>query len=102
MSKRPIGYFEADGSYNERPSRKRKPQVVRFTFDWSRQIAPQVSSKVTAVNEVVIEQLGEAIEILDSNGILPGNRLRAARRQVEMKAEEMMRKYSKFFTPTTP
>ncbi len=99
MSKRPIPYFEPDGSYNERPPRKRKPPVTRFTFDWTTPIAPQIASKVGAADYTVLSELDKALRLLELKGILPGNRLRAARRQVEMKAEAMMRKYSKILKP---
>lgn len=95
MSQRPIPYFEKDGSYNEYVPKKRKPPAPRFTLDWTKPLPAQVADRVSAFDYPIIDGIDRAMRVLEAQGILPGNRVFAARRQVELKVEAMIRRFAK-------
>lgn len=100
MSKRPTGYFEADGSYNEREPRRTKPRIDdSFRLDFATRVTPQVADKMSPPDQLEIVRCVEAYHTLLNAGCLPGNRYLQMRRQLDMKADRYVRKFKKAQTP---
>jgi hypothetical protein len=96
--RRNIGYFEADGSYNERDymPHKRQPQIWDdLNLDFNKQLSPQVDGRVSMVDADKIDQMRDAYLVLLANGALPGNWGRKIRRQIQEKVIRCMASYRK-------
>jgi len=96
--KRNIGYFEADGSYNEREYTpcKRQPQMYDdLNLDFNKQLSSQVEGKVSVVDADTLDQMQDAYRVLLANGALPGNWGRKIRRQIHEKVIRCMAAYRK-------
>ena len=100
MNKRPIGYFEKDGSYNEREPRRTKPRTDdSFRLDFEHSIAVQVSLKMDEHHQREIVRCAEACRVLHNAGCLPGNHLAKMQRRINLKADRYVRKFKKDTTP---
>lgn len=95
MSRRPIAYFEADGSYNEREPRKKAPTQHRFALDFSKPIIEQLRGKVPECRLRDFAEMQNAVETLRGHGCLPKNRLRGVQIQIERKAESSVNRFKK-------
>lgn len=93
-----IGYFEADGSYNERESKphKRKPQMYDdVVLDFDKPLLLQVDGKVSVVDADIIDRMQDAYNTLLDNGALPGNWEFRMQRQIRNKVIRCMANYRK-------
>jgi len=95
---KPVAYFEADGSYNEREHKphKRQPQMYDdLHLDFDKPLPPQVEGKVSPEQAGLIARMHEAYDVLLSNGALPGNWGFRMQRQIKNKIIRCMAAYRK-------
>ncbi len=95
---KPIAYFEADGSYNEREHKphKRQPQMYDdLHLDFDKPLSPQIEGKVSMVDADTIDQMQDAYAVLLNNGALPGNWEFRMQRQIKNKVIRCMAAYRK-------
>ena len=94
-----VGYFESDGSYNERYFEKRKPQPERLNLWFDRPIAEQLQGRIFPEDGMLLDEMVVAMKFLCKNGALPDSRGRAVERQICLKAERCIAKFRKHTLP---
>ncbi len=98
MSFGPRGYFEADGSYNERDRPPKPKPDTSFRLFFDRPVAPQLPM-LTGAQIIIIEELVKAYKLMAHHGILPGQHGPRAEKKINLKIEQMIRRVSELPRP---
>ncbi len=98
---KPIPYFERDGSYNEREPIRTKPRQD-FWLAFDTPISKQLKGQVSESDGVLLDQLNEARRTLLNAGCLPSRRGAAVEKQIVLRAQVFMRKFSRGLSTPHP
>lgn len=92
---KPYGYFEPDGSYNEREYHKPKPRPPQFAVSFDTPIADQLLGRIDAKDGHLLDDMVVAMKFLRTNGGLPETVEKRVRKQITLKAERCVAKFRK-------
>lgn len=98
MTNRRIGYFEADGSYNEREYKpyKRQPQMYDdVVLDFTKPLSSQIEGQVSAKDAETLDKIRDSYELMLIHGMYPGKWEFRMQRQIRNKVIRCMADYRK-------